>query len=160
MLMALTNQPARIDVRAAPIVVADEIAALATADNAGAVVTFVGAVRGGDVRKMTLEHYPAMTAKKLHDIVAQARARWEVIDARVTHRHGELAVGDVIVFVGVVCAHRADAFAACQFIVDYLKNRAPFWKKEYRADGEQWVRATDADEAAMRRWESPENDND
>ncbi len=123
----------------------------------GAVATFVGVVRGdgGDdaVSAMTLEHYPGMTEKALDDIVAEARSRWPAVTGiRVIHRVGRLAVGDQIVFVGVGSAHRGDAFAACEFVMDYLKTQAPFWKKEERPSGAHWVDARDSDDEAAARW--------
>jgi molybdopterin synthase catalytic subunit len=99
-------------------------------------------------RRMTLEHYPGMTEKSLAEIVEQARGRWEVIDATVIHRVGELKPGDNIVLVAVASAHRGDAFAACEFIMDYLKTRAPFWKKEETPEGGRWVDARESDDLA------------
>ena len=122
----------------------------------GAVASFVGLVRdandGRAIRGMTLEHYPGMTEKALADICAQAGARWNLIDTLVIHRVGALAPGDRIVLVGVSSAHRGEAFAACQFIMDFLKTRAPFWKREETPEGARWVEARDADETAARRW--------
>lgn len=127
----------------------------------GAVATFVGVVRAdpggrGAVSSMTLEHYPGMTEKALEDIVAEARRRWPAISAvRVVHRVGRLAAGDRIVFAGVAGVHRGEAFAACEFIMDYLKTRAPFWKKEETPDGGRWVDARESDDVAAGRWETP-----
>jgi molybdopterin synthase catalytic subunit len=122
----------------------------------GAVASFVGLVRaandGSPVSAMTLEHYPGMTEKALEDICRQAMSRWDVIDAVVIHRIGELKPGDRIVLVGVSSAHRGEAFAACEFIMDYLKTRAPFWKREDTPQGARWVEARDSDEAAAGRW--------
>lgn len=124
----------------------------------GAVASFVGLVRDGDgpedvkLTAMTLEHYPGMTEAALEDIVAQAKARWQLQGVRVIHRTGRLAPGDAIVLVIAASAHRGDAFAACEFIMDYLKTRAPFWKKEETRDGSRWVEAKDADDAAAGRW--------
>jgi molybdopterin synthase catalytic subunit len=122
----------------------------------GALASFVGLVRdandGGAVRGMTLEHYPGMTEKALEKICAQAHERWNLVDTLVIHRVGALAPGDRIVLVGVTSAHRGEAFAACEFIMDYLKTRAPFWKKEDTARGERWVEARESDEAAAGRW--------
>ena len=134
-----------------------EIAALRAGNpQIGAVASFVGLVRdsnaGSDVASMTLEHYPAMTRKALEDIVAQAAARWVLRDAVVIHRVGALKPGERIVLVAVASTHRGDAFAACEFIMDYLKTRAPFWKKERTPDGERWVEARASDEEAVRRW--------
>ena len=132
-----------------------EIAALgATTDDAGAVASFVGLVRGGDILAMTLEHYPGMTEKALADIVAEAGRRWTLQGVRVIHRVGRLLPGARIVFVAVASSHRHDAFAACEFIMDYLKTRAPFWKREVTPSGARWVDARENDEAAARRWEN------
>jgi molybdopterin synthase catalytic subunit len=133
-----------------------EIAALGADDGgAGAVASFVGLVRGdGGLAAMTLEHYPAMTEKALAEIVAQARARWQLRRVRVVHRVGRLLPGARIVFVGVSSAHRGDAFAACEFIMDYLKTRAPFWKKEETPEGSRWVDARESDDTAAARWGS------
>ena len=123
----------------------------------GAVASFVGLVRNvnddSGVSGMTLEHYPGMTEGALEDIVAQARARWDLADVLVIHRHGKLAPGDRIVLVVAAGAHRGDAFAACEFIMDYLKTRAPFWKKEQTPQGERWVEARAADDRAAQRWQ-------
>ena len=127
----------------------------------GAVASFIGLVRdindGSGVSTLTLEHYPGMTEKALADIVAQAQARWEVIDCTVIHRVGELQPSDQIVLVAVASGHRGDAFAACEFIMDFLKTAAPFWKKERTPDGERWVEARHSDDAAARRWQDPAN---
>ena len=103
---------------------------------------------------MTLEHYPGMTEKALGDIVSQARARWELYDILVVHRVGELRPTDPIVLVVVTSAHRGSAFAACEFVMDYLKTRAPFWKKEATDAGERWVDARVSDDAAAKRWDA------
>jgi len=118
----------------------------------GAVASFVGVVR--DVR-MTLEHYPEMTENSIKKIVEAACSRWKVMDCTVIHRYGELAPHDQIVLVAVASAHRGDAFAACEFIMDYLKTQAPFWKKEHRPEGAAWVEAKAADDDAAGRWEPP-----
>ena len=122
----------------------------------GALVTFVGLMRdlneGAEVRRMTLEHYPGMTEKALDAIVEEAAARWELEGIRIVHRVGTLEPLDPIVFVGVTSQHRGDAFRACEFLIDYLKTRAPFWKKESTAAGERWVEARETDETAARRW--------
>ena len=120
----------------------------------GAVASFIGVVRGdGGVETMTLEHYPGMTEKALEAIVDEACSRWPaVVGVRVIHRVGELRVGEQIVFVGVAGGHRGEAFAACEFIMDYLKTRAPFWKKEQTAAGSRWFEARDSDDAAAARW--------
>jgi molybdopterin synthase catalytic subunit len=134
-----------------------EMARLRAADGrVGAVATFVGTVRdvndAAHVATLTLEHYPGMTEKALEDIVAQARARFDVYDALVVHRVGTLKPTDQIVLVVVTSAHRGDAFDACRFLMDYLKTRAPFWKKEQTPDGARWVEARASDEEAAARW--------
>ncbi len=122
----------------------------------GAVVSFLGITRdvnaGQSVATMTLEHYPGMTEKALGQIVHEARQRWELLDATLIHRVGELHPTDPIVLVAVASAHRQEAFAACEFIMDYLKTRAPFWKKEITPDGGKWVDARESDDAAAARW--------
>ena len=122
----------------------------------GAVVTFTGYVRdfndGRDVAGMFLEHYPGMTEKALGNIVLEAEQRWPILKLEVIHRVGALAPGEPIVFVGVASAHRQAAFQACDFVMDYLKTRAPFWKKEQTADGPHWVEARASDDSAADRW--------
>ncbi|HET7634879.1 MAG TPA: molybdenum cofactor biosynthesis protein MoaE [Burkholderiales bacterium] len=122
----------------------------------GAVASFVGLMRdvndGAGVSGMTLEHYPGMTEKSIRAIVTQAQGRWNIIGARVIHRIGRLEPTDQIVLVVVASSHRGDAFAACQFIMDYLKTRAPFWKKETTTHGERWVDARVTDDVAAARW--------
>jgi molybdopterin synthase catalytic subunit len=115
----------------------------------GAVASFVGVVREVP---MTLEHYPGMTENAIMKIVDEARGRWQVMDCTVIHRYGALQAGDQIVMVAVASAHRGDAFAACEFIMDYLKTQAPFWKKEHRPGGAQWVEARSSDDQAAERW--------
>ena len=115
----------------------------------GAVATFTGQVR--DV-SMTLEHYPGMTENSIRKIIEDAQGRWQVMDCTVIHRYGELKPTDQIVLVAVASAHRGDAFAACEFIMDYLKTRAPFWKKEHHAAGANWVEAKASDDDAAERW--------
>ena len=134
-----------------------EIAALRDGNlGVGAVAVFVGTVRdlndGDGVASMVLEHYPGMTERALEDICTQARQRWDIFDATVVHRYGELAPGDQIVLVVVSSAHRGEAFAACEFVMDYLKTRAPFWKKERTPEGERWVEARATDDDAAARW--------
>ncbi len=134
-----------------------EVSALRSGNPAiGAIASFVGLVRdindGAGVATLTLEHYPGMTEKALAGIVDQACGRWDVIDCTVIHRVGELRPTDQIVLVVVAGAHRGDAFAACEFIMDYLKTRAPFWKKEQRAGGAAWVEARASDDEAAERW--------
>lgn len=122
----------------------------------GAIASFIGLVRDTNhntrIAEMTLEHYPGMTEKALEDIVSQATARWEIIDALVVHRYGMLKPLDQIVLVVVAGSHRGDAFSACEFIMDYLKTSAPFWKKESTPEGARWVQARDSDEEAAERW--------
>jgi len=125
---------------------------LSKIDGVGAVASFVGIVR--DVR-MTLEHYAGMSENSIKKIIEEAQQRWQVMDCTVIHRHGDLAPHDQIVLVAVASAHRGDAFAACEFIMDYLKTQAPFWKKEHRADGAAWVEARASDDEAAGRWEPP-----
>jgi molybdopterin synthase catalytic subunit len=117
----------------------------------GAVASFVGVVR--DV-PMTLEHYPGMTENAIKKIVEEARTRWQILDYAVIHRYGDLQPGDQIVLVAIASSHRGDAFAACQFIMDYLKTQAPFWKKEHHPEGARWVNALEADDEAAARWKS------
>lgn len=126
-------------------------AALATGGQAGAVVTFVGRVRdfAAGNQSMWLEHYPGMTEKVLRQRVEQACERWALLDVRIVHRVGHLHPGEQIVFVGVSAAHRQDAFQACEYLIDYLKVEAPFWKRE----GEQWVAAKTSDQQAAQTWE-------
>jgi len=122
----------------------------------GALVSFVGLMRdineGDTIRTMTLEHYPGMTEKALEAIVTEAHARWDLIGTRVIHRVGELKPQDPIVLVAVTSAHRGEAFQACEFIIDYLKSRAPFWKKESTPEGDRWVDARHTDKEAEDRW--------
>jgi molybdopterin synthase catalytic subunit len=139
-----------------------EIAALRRSNpKIGAVASFIGVCRdvndGGAVTKMTLEHYPGMTEKALEKIVAEANARWKVMDVLVVHRVGELKPADQIVLVVVAGGHRGEAFAACEFIMDYLKTRAPFWKKEETPQGPRWVEARTSDDDAAQRWEPPKS---
>jgi len=134
-----------------------EIATLRKGDpRVGAVVSFLGTVRdmndGSQVKGMTLEHYPGMTEKALQEILDQAKARWDIYNTLVIHRVGPLLPEDQIVLVAVASAHRGEAFAACEFIMDYLKTAAPFWKKEDTPKGARWVDARVTDEAAMARW--------
>jgi molybdopterin synthase catalytic subunit len=147
-----------VRVQTADFDVAGEIAALRAGDaRVGAVASFIGTVRdvndAAAVSTMTLEHYPGMTEKALEAIVAEARARFDILDALVIHRVGTLQPTDQIVLVAVTSAHRGDAFDACRFVMDYLKTRAPFWKKEQTAEGARWVDARVSDDAAAARWE-------
>lgn len=146
-----------VRVQIAPFDVNAEIERLRAVDpRVGAVACFIGVVRdlndGAAVASMTLEHYPGMTEKALEAIVEQARGRWDVYDVLVIHRVGELHPTDPIVLVIVTSAHRGDAFAACEFVMDYLKTEAPFWKKEATPEGARWVDARASDEAARKRW--------
>ena len=122
----------------------------------GALASFTGLVReandGSAVTGMTLEHYPGMTEKALEDICVQAHSRWDLIDTLVIHRVGPLKPGDRIVLVGVTSAHRGEAFAACEFIMDFLKTRAPFWKREDTPEGARWVEARASDDTAAAKW--------
>ncbi|MBW8328403.1 MAG: molybdopterin synthase catalytic subunit MoaE [Thiobacillus sp.] len=122
----------------------------------GAIASFVGLARdineGSGVAAMTLEHYPGMTEKALAALVDAAYARWTLQDVTVIHRIGRLLPGDPIVLVAVASRHRGEAFAACEFIMDYLKTQAPFWKKEETSEGERWVEARASDDAAAARW--------
>jgi molybdopterin synthase catalytic subunit len=134
-----------------------EVARLRAANpRIGAVACFIGVVRdvndGDTIASMTLEHYPGMTEKALAEIATQARARWQLYDVLIIHRVGELRPTEPIVLVVTTSAHRHDAFAACEFVMDYLKTEAPFWKKEATPSGERWVDAREADDAARERW--------
>ena len=137
--------------------VAREIAALRANDaRVGAVASFIGTVRdindASRISALTLEHYPGMTEKTLEGIVAEARERFDILDALVVHRVGRLRPTDQIVLVVVTSAHRGEAFDACRFLMDFLKTRAPFWKKEQTSEGERWVEARASDDAAADRW--------
>lgn len=145
-----------VRVQQAPFDYGAECAAFAArAAGAGAVVTFAGLVRDEDGRLsgMEIEHYPAMTIPAIAAIRAQAMARWDLVDALVIHRFGTLAPGEVIMMVATAARHRQAAFAAAEFLMDYLKSRAPFWKKEHGPGALGWVAATEKDEAARKRWE-------
>ncbi|HHI69678.1 MAG TPA: molybdenum cofactor biosynthesis protein MoaE [Rhodobacteraceae bacterium] len=124
-------------------------------DDAGAVVSFTGIVRNtpdGDLERMEMEHYPGMTENALKGIEAEAMKRWNLKDCLIIHRYGTLRPGDLIMMVATASPHRGDAFEAAMFLMDYLKSRAPFWKKEYTTDGAEWVTAKDEDEDALTRW--------
>ena len=155
-----------VDVQTMDFDAGKEIAALHSgAYDVGAVASFVGVVRGQHEsspvggghtppsHSLTLEHYPGMTEAALEAIVADANARWRLHNVRVIHRVGRLQIGEQIVFVGVAAAHRGEAFAACEFIMDYLKTQAPFWKKEADQNGTRWVDAKESDDTAAARWE-------
>jgi molybdopterin synthase catalytic subunit len=122
----------------------------------GGINVFVGTVRdthqGDEVQSMELEHYPGMTEKALQEIVAQAKTRWDVLNATIIHRVGKLLPTDQIVMVAVASPHRGDAYAACEFMMDYLKTSAPFWKKEYTPEGSRWVDARTSDEERLKKW--------
>ncbi len=126
----------------------------ASVPTAGAIVTFTGVVRdnAGTLSAMEIEHYPGMTEKAIAAMIEQAITRWTLTDALVIHRYGRLAAGEPIMMVATAAPHRGDAFAAAEFLMDYLKSRAPFWKKEIGADGAAWVAALSSDEAALTRW--------
>ncbi len=148
-----------ISVQANDFDVGTEYLALIDDDiHSGAVVFFVGRVRdfndGRTIAKLSIEHYPGMTEKLLEQLVTEARGRWQLLSARVIHRYGDLQLGDQIVFVGVTSVHREHAFQAAEFLMDYLKTRAPFWKKEADLGGQsRWVEAKDNDEVAAERWQ-------
>ena len=166
MIRSFSRRQERIAVRAMPTIrvqtedfdLSTETAALA-AGNAriGAIASFIGLVRdisdGSGVSTLSLEHYPGMTEKALTKIVDDARARWDVIDCTVIHRVGELKPTDQIVLVIVASSHRGDAFDACEFIMDYLKTEAPFWKKEQTPEGSRWVDSRESDSSAAMRWQ-------
>jgi molybdopterin synthase catalytic subunit len=143
----------RLSVQEGPFDLGAELEAFGTV-GAGAVVTFTGIVRdeGGSLVSMEIEHYPGMTERAIRGIMDEAAARWGLIDVLVIHRFGKLSPGEAIMMVATAAAHRGEAFAAAEFLMDYLKSRAPFWKKETRAEGANWVAARDADEAALKRW--------
>ena len=148
---------ARVRVQAEDFDVGRELEALTRGRrDVGGLASFVGLVRdandGHAIKGMTLEHYPGMTEKALEDICAQAHARWDLLDTVVIHRVGSLEPGDRIVLVGVASAHRGEAFEACEFIMDYLKTRAPFWKREDTPGGSRWVEARASDDKAVERW--------
>lgn len=150
----------RVSIQAEDFNLADEIAALRARDKrVGAVCSFVGTVRGANegnngppVLSMELEHYPGMTEKAIEAMIDEAHKRFDIYAARVIHRVGLLQPGDQIVMVAVTSAHRGQSFQACEFLMDYLKTQAPFWKKERTPQGEQWVDARVSDDAALQRW--------
>lgn len=145
----------RLSVQSAPFDLGAEANAFAAAvPGAGAVVTFTGLVRdnSGTLSAMEIEHYPGMTEKAISAMMDQARARWSLTDALVIHRHGRLLAGEPIMMVATAAPHRVAAFEAAEFLMDYLKSRAPFWKKEVAAHGAEWVAAKDEDETALKRW--------
>ena len=146
--MRLSVQQAAFDLGA------ESNAFAAAAKGAGAVVTFTGLVRdnGGQLQAMEIEHYPGMTERAIAAIMDQAVARWSLVDALVIHRYGVLRADEPIMMVATAAPHRNDAFAAAEFLMDFLKSRAPFWKKELGATGADWVAAKAADEDALKRW--------
>lgn len=153
-----------VRVQTADFDVGQEMAALRKGNpRIGAIACFVGVVRdlndGEQVSSMFLEHYPGMTERELEKICAEAGSRWKVDDTLVVHRVGELAPTDQIVLVVVTSGHRGEAFAACEFIMDYLKTRAPFWKREQTSDGPRWVDARASDDDAAARWAFADNGN-
>jgi len=155
--LASIDARTEIRVQAEDFDLSREIARLRESDGrVGAVVSFVGTVRdlneGATVSEMELEHYPGMTEKALEDIVAQARSRWALYGVLVLHRVGPLQPLDQIVLVACASAHRGEAFAACEFIMDYLKTDAPFWKKEQTPQGARWVDARASDDSAKAKW--------
>jgi molybdopterin synthase catalytic subunit len=147
----------RVSIRHADFDLSAEVAAMRAGDgDVGAVAAFVGTVRersaGQDVQRMELEHYPGMTEAAIEDMIDAAMARFDIRSARVVHRVGMLEPTDQIVLVAVASAHRGQAFQACEFLMDYLKTQAPFWKKEGTAEGARWVDARASDDAALARW--------
>ncbi|MBU2895515.1 molybdopterin synthase catalytic subunit MoaE [Vibrio hepatarius] len=147
----------RVSVQYEDFSVGNEYQMLAGDSATGAIVTFVGKVRdmnlGKNVTGLSLEHYPGMTEKALVAICDQAEQRWPLFSIRVIHRVGDLEVGDQIVFVGVSSAHRGDGFEACEFIMDYLKTKAPFWKKERTDGASRWIESRHTDTLSAQRWE-------
>ena len=144
----------KVQVRAEAFDLAAEMAGFGQgAGDIGAIVTFTGVVRDdGGLSRMEIEHYPGMTERAIEAISREAVNRWKLKDVLVIHRYGPMAPGEAIMMVATAATHRADAFAAAEFLMDYLKSRAPFWKKELTAEGAEWVAAKDEDEAALTRW--------
>ena len=145
----------RVLVQEAAFDIAAEMAAFGRSAGVGAVVTFNGIVRNnaaGTLHAMEIEHYPGMTEAALTAIAQTAHARWDLADVLVIHRDGRLTPGETIMMAATAAAHRANAFEAAEFLMDYLKSRAPFWKREVTADGAEWFASKDSDEAALRRW--------
>lgn len=146
----------RIVVQDAPFDFGQEAQAFAQGHSKmGAIVTFTGVVRDSDdggLEAMEIEHYPGMTEAALTEIAAQAMSRWSLGDALVIHRYGRLTRGEMIMMVATASRHRKDAFEAAEYLMDYLKSRAPFWKREVTSEGASWVDARDEDEAALTRW--------
>jgi molybdopterin synthase catalytic subunit len=150
----MTRMPATIRLQTADFDAATESALLTRGrTDVGAVVTFAGICRGdGAMVAMTLEHYPGMAEAEIARHAAEAEVRWPLLGVTIIHRHGRLVPGDNIVLVVTAASHRGDAFAAAEFLMDYLKTRAPFWKREERADSAAWVEANSADDSAADRW--------
>ncbi len=156
------HKPARVSIQTGDFDVAAEIAALRAGDHrVGAVCSFIGTVRdrnqtivdpAGSVKSMELEHYPGMTEKAIEDMIVEAHRRFDIFGTRVIHRIGLLQPPDQIVLVAVTSAHRGESFKACEFLMDYLKTQAPFWKKEQTTAGAKWVDARVSDDAALARW--------
>ncbi len=147
---------ASISVQSNDFDISEEIVALKKGNNeVGAIVTFTGTVRdvGGTLKTMTLEHYPGMTEKELERIAAVAEARWPLLGCRIIHRYGALKPGDNIVLVVTLSAHRGAAFKAAEFLMDYLKSNAPFWKKEQTGKDNSWVSSKQSDASALDKWE-------
>ena len=145
----------RIVVQSEPFDMGAEVSGFAKGrSDMGAVVTFTGIVRdtGGTLEAMEIEHYPGMTESAIRDIATRAAERWSLGDVLVIHRHGRLRPGETIMMVATAAPHRKDAFEAAEYLMDYLKSRAPFWKKEIGSDGAEWVAAKDEDEDALGRW--------
>jgi molybdopterin synthase catalytic subunit len=143
----------RVSIQHEDFDLAKECEALRQGDErVGAVCSFVGTVRGGGVTAMELEHYPGMTEQAIEAMIDEAHSRFDIFAARVIHRVGELRAGDQIVMVAVTSAHRHESFLACEFLMDYLKTQAPFWKKERTEQGAQWVDARVSDDEALKRW--------
>ena len=146
----------RVVVQEAPFDPGSELNAFGNGDtDIGAVVSFTGVTRdvSGGLSRMQIEHYPGMTERALMQICEEVQTRWSLADVLVIHRFGTMEPGDNIMMVATASRHRADAFAAAEFLMDYLKSRAPFWKKEITADGSEWVAAKDSDEDALDRWD-------
>ena len=146
----------QVRVQSEPFDAGAELNAFATGrHDLGAIVTFSGVVRDtaeGGLRGMDIEHYPGMTERALQKIAQDAAERWSLGDVLVIHRYGPLAAGDIIMMVATAARHRKDAFEAAEYLMDYLKSRAPFWKKEQTAEGSDWVQSKDEDEKALTRW--------
>ncbi|MBA59855.1 MAG: hypothetical protein CMQ40_11895 [Gammaproteobacteria bacterium] len=152
----------RVVVQETPFDVAEEYSSLQNSSpSVGAVATFVGLVRdvnqGKKIEKIFIEHYPGMTEIELQKILGEARNRWDILAGTIIHRFGKLGIGDGIVFVGVASSHRKDSISACDFIMDYLKTKAPFWKKEKHERGEKWVASRESDAAFLVAWDKEDN---